>query len=310
MKLIFSDGHTPSGTAGCGAVDIIDESICTREVGPLCVKYASQEGHNACELVVNHENSYNCEDCYTRVDQANNIGSDLFTEIHFNSGSGNPSGVEVLVNSMNSSAVKYAERVCEKISSAFNIPNRGVKVQRLIVLSRTNMPAMLVECHFVQEHDGILYDADKLARCIVGGILNKDILSNWNLGWNGVLGSWWYCTSVEDKTYYKSEWKLIDNKWYLFDSEGWCRVGWVKYITNSNNKVVWYYLDSDNCDMAIGWHKIDGDWFFFDNNGEMATGWIVDNGKDYYLYSTGQMAHDCEMYGYKFDSEGIATKIE
>ena len=28
MKYIISAGHTPSGTLGCGAVDIIDESIC------------------------------------------------------------------------------------------------------------------------------------------------------------------------------------------------------------------------------------------------------------------------------------------
>lgn len=309
MRLIFSDGHTPSGTPGCGAVDYIDESVCTREVGQLCVKYATEQGNTAYELVTNKGNSYNCEDCYTRADQANRIGCDLFTEIHFNSGSGNPSGVEVLVNSMNSNAVQYAKRVCEKISSAFNIPNRGVKTQRLIVLSRTSAPAMLVECHFVQPHDGALYDADKLARCIVGGILDKDISSEWKLGWNGGPGAWWYCTSVENRTYYKSEWKLINGKWYLFDADGWCRTGWVYYQTYKDKHDVWYYLDPLDCDMTIGWRKIDGDWFYFNNDGEMQTGWIMDDGKDYYLYSTGQMAHDCDLYGYRFASNGVATKL-
>ena len=307
MKLIFSDGHTPSGTAGCGAVDTIDESICTREVGTLCVKYASQEGHVAHELVVNNGNSYNCEDCYIRANQANNIGADLFTEIHFNSGDGDPSGVEVLVNSSNSSAVQYAERVCEKISKTFNIPNRGVKVQKLIVLSRTNMPAMLVECHFVQPTDGKKYNADKIARCIVGGIIDKDLTEEWKLGWNGSEGAWWYCTSVENKTYYKSSWQFIEGKWYLFDSDGWCTTGWVHYKT-SDNKDVWYYLDHKNCDMAVGWKKIDGDWYYFDNSGVMQTGWIKDDGKDYLLYSNGVMAHDCELYGYNIDSHGVATK--
>lgn len=309
MKLLFSDGHTPSGTAGCGAVDSIDESVCTREVGVLCTKYAIEYGHEAYELVVNSGNSYNCEDCYVRADQATYIGGDLFAEIHFNSGNGNPSGVEVLVNSNTSSAIQYANRVCDKISKALNIPNRGVKVQKLIVLSRTSMPAMLVECHFVQPHDASLYNADTLARCIVGGIIDKDIASGWKLGWNGGPGAWWYCTSVENKTFYQSAWKLIDGKWYLFGADGWCKTGWVYYQTYKDKKDVWYYLNPVNCDMAIGWYKVDNDWYYFDKNGEMCTGWIIDNGKDYYLYSTGQMAHDCDLYGYRFASDGVATKL-
>jgi glucan-binding YG repeat protein len=41
----------------------------------------------------------------------------------------------------------------------------------------------------------------------------------------------------------------------------------------------------------------------------MQTGWINDNGKDYCLYSSGTMIHDCDMYGYRFDSNGEATKL-
>ena len=37
MKYLISAGHTPSGTLGCGAVDLIDESNCTREVAKLVV---------------------------------------------------------------------------------------------------------------------------------------------------------------------------------------------------------------------------------------------------------------------------------
>ena len=42
----------------------------------------------------------------------------------------------------------------------------------------------------------------------------------------------------------------------------------------------------------------------------MCTGWIQVKGKEYLLYSDGSMAHDCELYGYRFDSNGVATKIE
>lgn len=310
MKLIFSTGHTPSGTAGCGAIGVIDESICTREVAPLCTQYAISKGHVSDTLVVNNGNSYNCEDCYTRVNQANMIGADLFTEIHFNSGEGDPSGVEVIVNSINGKSVQYAGRVCEKISKAFNIPNRGVKVQKLIVLSRTDMPAMLVECHFVQAHDSAIYNADLLAQCIVGGILDEDISNEWKQGWNKSIDNrWWYCSDVPSRTYYKSEWKFIDGKWYLFDSYGWCITGWVYYKTYKDKKDVWYYLDSINCDMAIGWKNIKGEWYYFNNDGEMQTGWIKDDGKDYLLYSNGTMVHDTILYDYKFDSSGVASKI-
>lgn len=310
MKVIFSCGHTPSGTAGCGAVDAIDESVCTREVGPLCARYMADQGHQAECLVVNHGNSYNCEDCYTRARQANSIGADLFTEIHFNSGDGNPSGVEVLIHSNNSSARKYAERVCDRISRALNIPNRGVKVQRLIVLSRTNMPAMLVECHFVQPHDAALYNADTIARSIVSGILDQEISNEWKQGWNqSTDGRWWYCVDPEAKTYYRQEWKLIDGKWYLFDYDGWCVTGWAKYI-NKNNQVIWYYLDPTSCTIITGWREIDGEWYYFNQDGEMQTGWINLDGKDYYLYGEGPMARDIDLYGYHFDSQGVATKLQ
>lgn len=308
MKVIFSCGHTPSGTAGCGAVDAIDESVCTREVGVLCTKYMIEQGHQSECLVTNYGNSYNCEDCYTRAKQANNIGADLFTEIHFNSGDGDPSGVEVLINSDSSSAKAYAEKVCDKISKALNIPNRGVKVQRLIVLSRTNMPAMLVECHFVQPHDAALYNADTIARSIVGGILNQEINKGWKQGWNHSDGKWWYCVDPEAKTYYRQEWKLIDGKWYLFDYDGWCMTGWVKYV-NKEGKDIWYYLDPRDCSMEIGWKKIDNEWYYFNKDGEMQTGWITVDEKDYCLYSNGSMIHDIDLYGYHFDSDGVATKL-
>ncbi|MFR2890849.1 MAG: surface protein PspC, partial [Clostridium butyricum] len=39
------------------------------------------------------------------------------------------------------------------------------------------------------------------------------------------------------------------------------------------------------------------------------TGWIKDYGKDYLLYSNGVMVHDTVLYGYRFESNGVATKI-
>jgi glucan-binding YG repeat protein len=61
--------------------------------------------------------------------------------------------------------------------------------------------------------------------------------------------------------------------------------------------------------MRKGWIEIDQKWYHLDNNGAMETGWINDGGKEYCLYSNGEMIHDCNIYGYRFDSSGAADKL-
>ncbi|BCZ48410.1 hypothetical protein psyc5s11_44770 [Clostridium gelidum] len=311
-KYIIADGHTASGNAGCGAVDQLDESNCTREVGPLVCKYLEQEGETAIHSRIDTSNSYNFEDCYVRSNLANKIGADWYIEIHFNSGKEHTGdGAEVCVGrGSTGEKVEMASRISSSIANALGIEDRGVKEEGLIVLSRTNMRALLVECMFVDSNAPTKYDPAIIARAIVEGILAISINDEWKEGWNSKSGRWWYSPDPVSKTYYKSEWNLIDNKWYLFDSNGWCITGWVYYQTCKDKKDVWYYLDSSNCDMTIGWKKIDGKWYYFNSSGEMQTGWIKDNGKDYCLYSSGAMIYNCDMYGYRFDRNGIATKIQ
>ena len=149
---------------------------------------------------------------------------------------------------------------------------------------------------------------------------NASVSGNWILDNTG----WWYKHS--DGSYTKDGWEKIDNKWYLFDSKGYMLYGW-QYSSGANwyylgdsddgamktgwvlNDNKWYYMNSDGA-MQVGWKKIDNEWYYFDNSGAMQTGWIKDNGKDYLLYSNGAMAHDCELYGYRFGSNGVATKIK
>jgi GH25 family lysozyme M1 (1,4-beta-N-acetylmuramidase) len=117
-------------------------------------------------------------------------------------------------------------------------------------------------------------------------------------------GKWWY--KHTDGTYTKSGWEKIDGKWYLFDSEGYMEYDWKQ---DSNN---WYYLGYPNDGaMKTGWiyDKNLGHWYYFNDSGIMQTGWINDAGKDYCLYSDGSMIHDTDLYGYRFDSNGVATKL-
>lgn len=304
-KYIISCGHTASGNIGSGASDLLDESNCTREIAPLVVQYLQKEGHETYLLRVDKSNSYNCEDCYVRADQADAIGGDLFVEIHLNSGKERTGdGAEVCVNSASGSNADIGQRIADKLSNALGIDNRGLKEERLIVLRRTKMPALLVECMFVDCNNPSKYNADVIARAIAEGILGKDINTKPVQGWNkSSNGKWWYCTDVANYCYYKSQWSSIDGKWYLFDDLGFAVTGWSEYQDR------WYYLDSD-CSMATGWRQISGDWYYFDTDGSMVTGWFKDNkGNDYLTYSTGELITNIDIYGWHFDQDGHPTKL-
>lgn len=151
-------------------------------------------------------------------------------------------------------------------------------------------------------------------------ITNTEVKGSWLQ--DSETKRWWYKHS--DGSYTKDGWEKINDKWYLFDGEGWMIYDWRKdgnnwyYLGDNSDGTMktgwrlidntWYYFNGDG-QMQTGWIKYRGDWYYLDKGGVMKTGWIVDGGKDYYLYSNGVMAHDCQLYGYKFDSKGVATKM-
>jgi lysozyme len=132
----------------------------------------------------------------------------------------------------------------------------------------------------------------------------------------------WY--KHDDGSYTSNGWEKISNKWYYFDVDGWMVYDWKQYgntwyyLGGSDDGAmktgwhlinkVWYYFD-DNGAMQTGWQKINDTWYFFDKSGAMQTGWIVDNNKDYCLYSTGEMVCNIDYIGYRFASDGVATKL-
>lgn len=292
MKYIISVGHTPSGTLGCGAVDLIDESNCTREVSKLVVDKLKQLGHEVYLLQVDKGNSYNCEDCYIRSEQANSIGGDLFIEIHFNSGINKKGdGCEVLTISKSDIALKSAKNICNSLSNVLGIANRGVKSQRVIVLSRTKMPSILVECMFVDGKEAnITYNAEKIANAIVSGLTGNTFSTNkYSIGWNEDVVGWFY--SYDGNNYYNNCWKEIENKWYYFNQEGYAECNkWIK----QNDK--WYYLD-EHCEMVqavipeiVKWKWIEGKCYAFGTNGELYTDCVTYDG--YTVNSNGEWVED------------------
>ncbi|MCI1580610.1 MAG: N-acetylmuramoyl-L-alanine amidase [Clostridium beijerinckii] len=296
-NFIIAVGHTVSGNIGCGVVDRLDESKCTREIGALVTQYLQEKGYGVNLLRIDKSNSYNCEDCYERANQANEIAKTkdikLYVEIHINAGGG--SGPEVLVFGKSEGANQYAAKVCNELSSALNLPNRGIKIRNLIVLNKTVMPAILVECLFADSDDADVYNAEVIARTIVNGLVGADNFSDgeWKAGWNKNDVGWWYCTNIENKYYYTSQngWQEIEEEWYIFDDRGYALQDcW--YHDEKNN--VWYYLD-ESCKMVRG------------SNDKVLWKWI--NGKCYAFGENGKMYCDCVTTdGYKVDANGACIR--
>ena len=289
-NFIIAVGHTASGNVGCGVVERLDESKCTREIGALVAEYLQEKGHGVNLLRIDTSNSYSCQDCYERASEANEIANttnvELYAEIHINAGGG--TGPEVLVFGKSEVANQYATKVCNELSSILNLPNRGVKIRNLIVLNKTVMPAILVECLFADSDDSDVYDSEVIARAIVSGLVGVERASynEWKYGWNRNDVGWWFCTNIENKYYYTSQngWQEIEGEWYIFDDRGYAlHDSW--YHDEKNN--TWYYLD-ENCKMVRGnkdkplWKWINGKCYAFEEDGRMycdcitPDGWRVD----------------------------------
>lgn len=125
---------------------------------------------------------------YTRTDdvyespaqkaaEANQSGADYFVSIHRNSSvyPNQYTGIESLVYNRYGAAAQMAENINENLQ-ALGFANQGVNERRnLIVLNRTQMPAVLVEAGFINnDRDNALFDSrfQEIAQAIADGILD------------------------------------------------------------------------------------------------------------------------------------------
>lgn len=87
---------------------------------------------------------------------ANSFGADYFVSIHINSSTDRSvRGVEVWqYDGDNSRLNSFSKCVCDDISKILDIRNRGVKYnKKFTVLSKTTMPACLIEVDFISNID-------------------------------------------------------------------------------------------------------------------------------------------------------------
>lgn len=171
MKVNVHGGHSLKCRGATGLLDEVNED---RAVKNKVIELLRANGHTV----------YDCTDDVGATQNANlrNIVNkcnahkvDLDVSIHLNAGGG--TGTEVYVYSDSSRAKGYAQRIVNNISSSLGIRNRGVKTStKLYVLRKTNSPALLVECCFVDNAtDKAHWNADKCAKAIVEGVLNATV---------------------------------------------------------------------------------------------------------------------------------------
>lgn len=168
MKILIHPGHNPDGKVACGAVGILKESSCARNIARIIQQIAPQEVE-----VFSIEDGKSQSDILNRiVEKINANDCDLSISIHLNAASTTAAeGVEAYVwNPSDKShlAVKVAERWLERMEW-LGYRNRGVKSGKALrVINATKCPSILLECGFVtNERDCLLFEAENIANAIL-----------------------------------------------------------------------------------------------------------------------------------------------
>lgn len=116
------------------------------------------------------------ESPYRKAMEGNSVNADYFVSLHRNSSPypNQYTGVETLVYNRYGEAARLANNINSRLE-AVGFENQGVNEQQnLVVLNRTQMPAVLVEVGFINtDADNRLFDErfDEMAQAIADGIL-------------------------------------------------------------------------------------------------------------------------------------------
>ena len=177
MKIAIDCGHTLSG-ADTGAQGCLGrEEDRTREIGALVMNKLKALNHTVINCTVDNANSVT-ESLQARVNKANSNNADVFVSIHLNAFNCNAHGTEVYISPHASQKSKEIGQKVVRELARLGFRNRGVNTNNLYVCNHTTMPAILVECCFVDsEIDKKLYNAEKIAEAIVYGLVGSKATS-------------------------------------------------------------------------------------------------------------------------------------
>ena len=175
MRIFINPGHSHGGYDP-GAVNHetgMTESEVVWEIGNLLAQYLNNVGI-ATEVVQSDNLYYDSHEQPCVVEEANNGDFDYFISIHCNSFNTKAQGTETLVYNLGTTAERLAHCIQDQIVNTFDTVDRGVKERTdLIVLKRTDMPAVLVETAFIDNPEDMVLlrdNRDEFARAIARGV--------------------------------------------------------------------------------------------------------------------------------------------
>lgn len=166
-------GHNPQAQ---GANGIVNEVAEDRKIYASVIKWLKIDKNEVIDVT-----PYSCisaEDLKRGVNDANIHDTDIFVSIHLNAGGGK--GTEVLYYGSSATGKALATRVCNSITK-LGFVNRGAKsdVRGLYELKHTSMPAIIVECFFLDSAiDVALYrklGVDAIGKAIAEGLVAHTI---------------------------------------------------------------------------------------------------------------------------------------
>ncbi len=169
MKIGIDIGHNaPPDT---GAKGIKFEDNLTTEVGLMVMGKLKALGHTVVDCKPQKVYSVK-QSLVQRVNIANSSRVDVFVSIHFNAFNSRAYGTEIFATS--SQGRKFAKPVLTEIVK-LGFFNRGIKNgSHLYVVRNTDMPAILVECCFIDsQKDMNLYNGEAMANAIVKGLTGE-----------------------------------------------------------------------------------------------------------------------------------------
>ncbi|MDH6098255.1 N-acetylmuramoyl-L-alanine amidase [Anabaenopsis sp. FSS-46] len=169
MKFGIDIGHnSPPDT---GAVGIKSEDVLNTDVGNRVISKLRALGHEVIVCKPDRSTSVS-NSLFQRINTANTNKVEVFVSIHFNAFNGRANGTEVFATS--DAGRKIAQPVLNEIVK-LGFFNRGVKSgSHLYVLKNTRMPAILIECCFIDSpRDMNIFESEATANAIVKGLTGE-----------------------------------------------------------------------------------------------------------------------------------------
>jgi len=161
LKIFINAGHGGNDTGAVG------NNLIERDVN----LFIAQRVHSYLQAVGYNVKLFQYDSLQAICDEANNWHADLFVSIHCNAFDCCAHGTETFY--VSERGRKLASAIQNQIVNSVGTFNRGVKTTDYFVLLNTDMPAVLVECAFIDNpHDAKLLREreDDFARAIARGI--------------------------------------------------------------------------------------------------------------------------------------------